>query len=97
MNNKDQNKYEKRNIVSILAVTNLPKTIDYFSLDVEGAESIVMDTFPWDPYKFKYITIERLKEDLKELLDANSYKKVMGVTDWGETLWIHEESVTLTK
>ena len=56
-----------------------------------------MDKFLWYPCKFKYITIERLNEDLKELLNSNSYKKVIGVTDWGETLFIHEESVTLTQ
>lgn len=100
MDNNDKKKNEKRNLVSILTVfqeTNVPKIIDYFSLDVEGAETIVMDKFPWGSYKFKFITIERPKDDLKNMLEANGYIQAMEVTDWGETLWIHEESVALTK
>jgi len=43
----------KRNLVSIHTVfrnTNVPSKIDYFSLDVEGAESIVVANFPWKSY-----------------------------------------------
>ena len=64
---------------------------------MKATESIFLDKFMWDPYTFKYITIERIDEDLKELLNANIYKKVTGVNYWGETLWIHKESVTITK
>ncbi len=58
----------KRNLVSILTVfsqTNVPNVIDYMSLDVKGAESLVMANFPWDSYSFKFLTIERPKDDLK--------------------------------
>ncbi len=100
MDNSDKTTEEKRNLVSILTVfqeTNVPSLIDYFSLDVEGAETIVMNQFPWDTYKFKFITIERPKDDLKEMLIKNGYIQAMEITNWGETLWIHEESVALTK
>ena len=36
-----------------------PKTIDYFSLDVKGAETYVMSGFPFREYKFRTISIER--------------------------------------
>jgi len=39
----------KRNVVSISTVfreTKVPSIIDYFSLDVEGAETFVMEKFP---------------------------------------------------
>jgi len=39
----------KRNLVSIATVfreTKVPNIIDYFSLDVEGAETFVMEKFP---------------------------------------------------
>jgi len=39
----------KRNVVSISTVfreTKVPNIIDYFSLDVEGAETYVMANFP---------------------------------------------------
>jgi len=100
MDNKRAKKTnEKRNLISILTVfqeTNVPKMIDYMSLDVEGAESIVMNEFPWDSYKFKFLTIERPKQDLTSMLNTNSYVKVLNVTDWGETLWVHKELVSLS-
>ena len=36
-----------------------PKTIDYFSLDVKGAETYVMSGFPFREYKFRTMSIER--------------------------------------
>jgi hypothetical protein len=91
---------EKRNLVSIQTVfrnTNVPSKIDYFSLDVEGAESIVMADFPWKSYSFKFITIERPKDDLIHLLVRNGYKKALNITDWGETLWVNTKEVLLTQ
>lgn len=94
MDNKATTQYrkEKRDLVSILTVfkhAGVPSVIDYFSLDVEGAESIVMADFPWDDYKFRFITIEKPKDDLRELLESHGYVHVMDLIDW-ETLWMHE-------
>jgi len=102
MDNKDKTKLDKvkRNLVSILTIfqeTNVPKVIDYFSLDVEGAETLVMKDFPWDIYKFKFLTIERPTDELKIILTSNGYSKLYDLTSWGETLWFHEKSVYLTK
>lgn len=88
----------KRNLVSILTIfnqTNVPRVIDYMSLDVEGAESLVMEHFPWSDYSFKFLTIERPKDDLKQKLKFNGYKMVLILTYYGETLWIHQPSVLL--
>ena len=73
-----------------------PKIIDYLSLDVEGAESMVFQNFDWDLYKFKFLTIERPKDDLKYLLNENGYREVRKITSWGETLWINQDLVSLT-
>ena len=99
-NNEDSAKEEKRNLVSILTIfneTNVPREIDYFSLDVEGAESLVMENFPWSTYKFKFMTIERPKDDLVQKLASEGYRKVRNLSDWGETLWINEASVHLSQ
>lgn len=88
----------KRNLVSIFTIfnqTHVPKVIDYMSLDVEGAESLVMENFPWSDYTFKFLTIERPKADLKEKLKLNGYKMVLVLTKYIETLWIHQPSVLL--
>jgi len=100
MDNKEAKETDvKRNIVSIKTIfeqTNVPNTIDYLSLDVEGAETIVMDKFSWDTYTFKFLTIERPKDDLQNILKTNGYRKVMDVTHWGETLWANEKEILLT-
>jgi hypothetical protein len=68
------------------------------SLDVEGAETLVMQDFPFDTYKISFLTIERPKDDLRELLEKNGYKCMSkNLGRFGETLWFHEKSVALTQ
>ena len=55
-----------------------------------------MEHFPWSDYSFKFLTIERPKDDLKEKLKLNGYKMVLVLTSYGETLWIHQPSVLLS-
>ncbi|KAI2498963.1 methyltransferase [Fragilaria crotonensis] len=74
----------------ILERFKAPKQIDYLSLDVEGAESFILEQFPWTDYNVSLMTIERPKEDLKALLDQNGYKFLKKLSSWGETLWAHE-------
>ncbi|KAL7532521.1 hypothetical protein ACHAXR_004677 [Thalassiosira sp. AJA248-18] len=92
-------KEEKRNLVSIMTVfqeTNVPKEIDYFSLDVEGAETLVMQNFPWEEYSFKFVTIERPKEDLRLMMQVNGYKLARTISTYDETLWVNEKNVLLS-
>ena len=44
--------------VALITPFNLDGSIDYLSLDVEGAEFEVLKNFPFDEYKFLSITIE---------------------------------------
>lgn len=83
---------ERRYTVSLHTVFQkfqVPHVIDYLSLDVEGAESLVMKDFPFSEYQINLITIERPKLDLHSLLTANGLVYVMNLTTWGETLWVH--------
>jgi hypothetical protein len=99
--NEKKRAEEKRNLVSISTVfqeTQVPTVIDYMSLDVEGAETLVMQDFPFDTYKISFLTIERPKDDLRELLKKNGYKTIhKDISNFGETLWFHEKSVALTQ
>lgn len=98
--NKKSEETVKRDLVSIKTILNdaeCPEIIDYFSLDVEGAESFVMKDFPWEMYTFRFLTIERPKDDLVELLNFHGYSKYKkNLSKWGETLWIHK-SVKLSE
>ena len=65
----------------ILQKQGAPKVIDYFSLDVEGAETRVLKYFPFEKWTFLALTIERptplinriLLEDLGYLFVRNIY------------------------
>jgi len=77
-------------ILEILERNKAPRIIDYFSLDVEGAESYIMNDFPFHEYTINVLTIERPKKDLKETLRSNGYKLLGIISAYGETLWAHE-------
>jgi FkbM family methyltransferase len=72
----------------VFAEMNAPSTIDYLSLDVEGAESIVMQGFPWDKYHFSVITVERPKPDLQKLLTGHGYKFLRKNSKFDDETWI---------
>jgi Methyltransferase FkbM domain len=77
---------------------HVPNVIDYFSLDVEGAETFIMESFPFDQYRFNILTIERPDERLCEILQQNGYKQMKTLSKFGETLWIdtsilHNETI----
>ena len=59
---------------------NAPETIDYLSLDVEGAETRILRGFPFHKYKFLAMTIERPTVELNELLFKNGYVFVKNST-----------------
>lgn len=76
-------------IRDVLKRFNVPKIIDYMSLDIEGAEYLVMKSFPFDEYSIKVLTVERPHKQLKMLLGLNGYIMVKSLAWWGETLWVH--------
>lgn len=77
---------------SLLREYNAPKMIDYLSLDVEGAEYLVMQHFPFDQYTIRILTVERPSNELKALLNQHGYAMVKSLAWWGETLWAHEST-----
>lgn len=76
-------------LANVLTRFNVPKTIDYLSLDVEGAEMLIMKEFPFDEYTIKVMTVERPGKDLKKLLESKGYVFLKDLAWWGETLWAH--------
>jgi len=75
-------KYRKKNLLenkktktllSILDTHNAPLTIDYLSLDIEGAEERALINFDFKKYKFLSLSIERPTLKLHKLLISNGY------------------------
>eukprot|EP01068_Selenidium_serpulae_P008078 Selendium_serpulae@DN4885_c0_g1_i2.p1 len=82
---------------TLLKEYDVPKVIDYASVDVEGAETLVFSTFPFDEYTIMVMHIERPEDDLIEMLMSHGYKLISIIADYGETLWIHESNVLTPK
>lgn len=73
----------------ILDALDAPPVIDYFSLDVEGAESLVMNGFPWGKYRFNVITVERPKADLKAQLIGHGYSFLRMNAKFDDETWVN--------
>ena len=86
---------EKRYTVPFLEVLrkfNVPQTIDYMSLDVEGAELMIMKDFPFEQYTIRIMTVERPSQELRNLLQSKNYVYLKDLVWWGETLWAHKST-----
>lgn len=88
--NNTDTEYYTVGLGEILNVAGAPTIINYLSLDVEGAEFYVMQSFPWDKYQIQVLTIERPKPELQKLLIARGYRGLALLATFGETLWVHE-------
>ena len=76
-------------LADILDRFHAPPVIDYLSLDVEGAESLVLQGFPFDRYRIRVLTVERAHATLAALLQSHGYVQLKQLKRWGETLWVH--------
>ena len=76
-------------LMEVLQRFNAPQMIDYLSLDVEGAEDMVLQPTVLDAYQFNLITIERPSESLQKLLKSKGYKNLKVLTSFGDTLFAH--------
>ena len=77
----------------IFSKARAPHQIDYLSLDVEGAEWFVLTNFPLHHYRIHIITAERLKGPVREYLKEHGFQFIKRITRWGESLWIHNDSI----
>jgi Methyltransferase FkbM domain len=78
-------------LTQILDAVNAPLVMDYLSLDIEGAEYHAMKGLDLSKYTFNIMTIERPTEKLHTLICNRGYHFVRTLSDWGETLYLHEK------
>lgn len=62
-----------RPLAAIFEEFDVPHIVDYFSLDVEGAEQAILTPFPFEKYCFRLMTVERPPESLCRLLLSHGY------------------------
>ena len=78
----------------VLSTLYTPTTIDYLSLDVEGAEELVMNTFPWHTHNVTIMSVERPTRTLRKLLHSHGYHALPArftgtVAGNEDTFWLH--------
>lgn len=76
-------------LANILEQYQAPQTIDYLSIDVEGAETRILQKFPFDKYIFSCITIERPSITLNDILVKNGYILIKIIPEL-DSFYIHE-------
>ena len=79
-------------IDSIFSTFDVPDAIDYLSLDIEGAESVVFPLLPFHTHAIHIMTIERPKEDVRAMLKAQKYVEVGIMGDYGDSMYLHSET-----
>lgn len=84
-------------LANIFQQFHVPKVIDYFSLDVEGAENFIMDGFPFDHYRFRFLTVERPSPSLTQRLADHGYRHVKKLVFFGDTLFAHDSELPVDK
>lgn len=57
----------------ILVTVGAPTVIDYLSIDVEGAEHRILETFPFNEFRFHSLTVERPRRETHEVLRHFGY------------------------
>ena len=80
-------------LASVLKRENAPETIDYLSIDVEGAEDRILCDFPFDEFRFNCMTVERPREQLRKVLSQNGYILVKEIPNL-DVFYIHESIQT---
>lgn len=84
---------EKRQTITLTQLLDkyqAPKTIDYFSFDVEGAEERILKGFDFSRYKFLTLTIERPTPEVNRLLREHGY--IFVENRKCDTFYIHEDN-----
>ena len=63
-----------KTLSNVLEESNSPKIIDFFSLDVEGAEKVVLEGINFEKFTFKYLLIETENfDEINEYLQEKKY------------------------
>ena len=98
---RPKEKFKKRNEVKKFYTVNIsnifekfavPSTIQYISLDVEGAEERIIESFPWDAHTVLAFTIERPSKKVLEILEDENFIEVGVLGHFGDTMYLNKKA-----
>jgi hypothetical protein len=77
-------------LYDLLERNNAPKQIDFLSIDTEGSEFDILNSFNFEKYSFRIITCEhnysKQRKEIRKLLESNGYRRkfswISFVDDW---------------
>jgi FkbM family methyltransferase len=89
-NRRSHYEVETVSLNDLLRIHNLPKQVDYLSIDTEGSEYSILASLDFSSHKFSVITCEHnftpMREKIYELLTRNGYvrkcERFSGFDDW---------------
>ena len=97
---RPKEKFKKRNEVKKFYTVNIsnifekfavPSTIQYISLDVEGAEERIIESFPWIAYTVLAFTIERPSKKVLEILEDENFVEIGVLGHFGDTMYLNKK------
>lgn len=91
IHNREEKRRSTVTLQEIFERFHTPLIVDYLSLDLEGAEEYVMESFPFDRYRFNVLTIEDPSTKLQEILKRYDYVFLQQLRRVKETLWVHRD------
>ncbi|ANI78462.1 FkbM family methyltransferase [Sphingobium sp. EP60837] len=91
-NHTPKNIYEVETISlnDLLRVHKAPKVIDFISIDVEGAEVSILDSFDFSKHNFKFATIETKfhRSDIIDLMSNKGYRPIFEHVSGHDTMFV---------
>lgn len=68
---------QARTVRSVLESCDAPQVIDYWSLDTEGSELRILESFPFDRYRVRVLTVEHnrypVRLEIRDFLESLGY------------------------
>jgi hypothetical protein len=72
-----------------------PTLIEYLSVDVEGSELEILESFDFDAYKFGVITVEHGyrndRSEILKLLSSKGYQRVLEHVSWWDDWYVQTD------
>jgi hypothetical protein len=85
-----QREFRTSQLADVLSFGRVPATVDYLSLDVEGAEEDILLHYPLSRgVVFSAMTVERPSKPLRKHLQASGYYYLRDHGCFGDQLWVH--------
>ena len=87
---------ESQTLVQVLEQAKAPSVIDYAAFDIEGSELRVLESFPFERYRFRALTLEcknHIWAPITQLLEAKGYREVKNPynrSQYWERYWLSD-------